>query len=94
MAKSGAQLDVTLDRLLDGGEGRIGLDAGETGFAANRLEGLTGSGRFTYRRQALTAQFRVEAKGLATPQARLGNWRSMEACAPQTVLRDSISTET
>ncbi|WP_324698687.1 YdbH domain-containing protein [Novosphingobium aerophilum] len=72
VAKSGAQLDVTLDRLLDGGEGRIGLDAGETGFAANRLEGLTGSGRFTYRRQALTAQFRVEAKGLATPQARLG----------------------
>ncbi len=71
LAQSGAQLDVTLDRMLDGAEGKLGLDTGAGSFAANRLSGLTGSGRFTFRKAALNAQFEAKARGLATPQARL-----------------------
>lgn len=73
LAASGAQLDVVLDRLLDGGEGKIGLNGGALRFAGNGVSGLTGSGRFTYRKQALNANFKARVTGIVTAQAQIGS---------------------
>lgn len=72
LAASGMQLDVVLDRRLDGGEGRLGLEGGALRIAGNRLAALTGSGRFTYRGEALNANFKAAARDVATAQARIG----------------------
>ncbi len=67
--KSAVQLDLTVDRTLDGVEGRLGLQGGAARMAENRVEGLTASGRFTFRKRALTATYKLAARGIATPQA-------------------------
>ncbi|WP_395394288.1 YdbH domain-containing protein [Novosphingobium sp. BL-8A] len=67
--KSAVQLDLTVDRTLDGVEGRLGLEGGAGRMAENRVEGLTASGRFTFRKRALTATYKLAARGIATPQA-------------------------
>nr|WP_086493451.1 YdbH domain-containing protein [Novosphingobium panipatense] len=72
LAAGSAQIDVTLDRRLDGGEGGIGLDTGAARLGRNALKSLAGSGRFSYRRDALNANFRVGANGVVTDQVRVG----------------------
>lgn len=69
LAKSALQFDGTLDSRLDGAEGRLGLEGGALRLAQNRLAGLTASSRFTFRKQALTATYKVAARGIVTPQA-------------------------
>ncbi|WP_395327136.1 YdbH domain-containing protein [Novosphingobium sp. BL-8H] len=67
--RSAMQLDLTADRTLDGLEGRLGLQGGAARMAENRVDGLTASGRFTFRKRALTATYKLAARGIATPQA-------------------------
>ncbi|MFD2135921.1 YdbH domain-containing protein [Novosphingobium resinovorum] len=71
LAKAGVQLDVTLDEALDGASGKLGLSAGAARFGVQKLAGASGSGRFTYRGNALSATYRVTGRGLDTPQARM-----------------------
>ncbi|EJL34646.1 YdbH domain-containing protein [Novosphingobium sp. AP12] len=73
LAQAGAQLDLTLDEALDGGEGTVGLSAGAANYGVQTIAGLSATSRLTYRKQALNATYRVTVRGLATPQARLGN---------------------
>lgn len=72
LAHAGAQLDLTLDEALDGGEATVGLSAGAAGYGAQRISGLSATSRLTYRNRALNATYRVTARDLQTPQARLG----------------------
>jgi hypothetical protein len=72
LARAGVQLDATLDEAMNGVEGKLGLAAGATRYGAQAIAGLSGSGRFTYRNPGLNATFRATARGLETPQARLG----------------------
>lgn len=67
-AQSAMELDLTLDRTLDGVEGRLGLAGGAARLAENRLEGLAASGRFSFRKRALTATYKLSARGISTPQ--------------------------
>lgn len=71
LARAGVQLDVTLDEALDGASGKLGLSAGAARFGLQKLAGASGSGRFTYRGNALSATYRVTGRGLDTPQARM-----------------------
>lgn len=72
LTRAGAQLDLTLDEALDGGEGTVGLAAGAASYGVQKIAGLSGTTRLTYRKQALNATYRITARGLDTPQARLG----------------------
>lgn len=69
LGKTALQFDGALDSRFDGIEGRLGLAGGAARMAGNRLAGLTASGRFTFRKQALTATYKLTARGIATPQA-------------------------
>ncbi|HUD30400.1 MAG TPA: YdbH domain-containing protein [Novosphingobium sp.] len=73
LSQAGAQLDLTLDEALDGGEATLGLSAGAASYGAQKLAGLTATSRLTYRKRALNAAYKVTARGLDTPQARLAN---------------------
>ncbi|MFC6621454.1 YdbH domain-containing protein [Novosphingobium panipatense] len=66
-----AQVDITLDEALDGAEGKLGVSAGASRYGAQSLTALSGTGRFSYREESLRATYRIEGKGLDTPQARL-----------------------
>lgn len=72
-AKGGAQLDLTLDEALDGGEAKVGLAAGAVRYGAQKMAGLSGTARLTYRKRGLNAAYKVTAKALETPQARLAS---------------------
>lgn len=59
------RIEAVVDRALDGGEAKFLLETGAgsaAGVAANALEG---SGRLTYRRQALTARYDLAADALS-----------------------------
>lgn len=71
LARAGAQLDLTFDEALDGGEGTIGLSTGPGAYGENRIDGLSGKARVSYRRRALNASYALAARGLATPQLRM-----------------------
>lgn len=73
LAKAGVQLDLTLDEALDGGEGSLGIAAGRGRYGAQKIAGLSGKGRVTYRKKSLNATYRITAQGLETPQARLAS---------------------
>jgi len=69
LADAGVQVDAVADPALDGGEGRLGFRSGAFTLAANRIAGADGKLRFLFRKQALTAHYRLAARGIATPQA-------------------------
>lgn len=69
MGKSAVQLDLAIDPTLDGVEGRLGLQGGAARMGRNRVAGLDASGRFTFRKNALTATYKLAAHGVETPQA-------------------------
>ncbi|MCT2400629.1 YdbH domain-containing protein [Novosphingobium mangrovi (ex Huang et al. 2023)] len=87
VAQAGLTLDVTLDKALDGGEGKLGFKAGAGRYGDNRLDGASGTANFTYRGRSLNARYDLEARGVRTPQARLarlsfdGRARSAEGLA-------------
>ncbi|GGC17606.1 hypothetical protein GCM10011371_01390 [Novosphingobium marinum] len=68
LAQVAIQVDTTFDRALDGAEGQAGLDATKAGYGSNRLARIKGETRFTYRDDALTANFDVEASGVRAAQ--------------------------
>ncbi|WP_404481997.1 YdbH domain-containing protein [Novosphingobium sp. BL-52-GroH] len=70
---AGAQLDLTLDEALDGGEGTLGLSTGVARYGVQKVAGLSGTGRVSYRSRALSASYRVTARGIEAPQARLAS---------------------
>lgn len=73
LTQAAAQIDLTLDEALDGGEATVGLAAGAANYGAQRIAGLSADGRLTYRKHALNATYKVTARGLDTPEARLGS---------------------
>lgn len=62
LARAAVRLDATIDRRLDGGEASVTLDTGAAAAAGAKVAALTGTGRLTYRRQALTARYQVRAE--------------------------------
>jgi hypothetical protein len=73
LGKSGAQLDVTLDALFDGGEGTMSLAAGPLRYGAYSIASTSGKARATYRDDALVAGYEVTSRSMAAPQARLAS---------------------
>lgn len=71
LGKSAAQLMLVADPRFDGGEARLALAAGPLEQGANRVGSLAGTGRLSYRRNALVAEYKFAGKGLSAPQARL-----------------------
>ncbi len=69
LAGAAVQLDGTIDKSFDGGEGKLGLTGGALALGGNRMASTSGSASFTYRKQALTARYALAGKGIATPQA-------------------------
>jgi len=66
------RLDLKGDRRLDGVEGTATLALGRGGLPGGiALASTGGETRFTFRRGDLTADYEIEGRGLATPQARL-----------------------
>lgn len=65
------ELTTRIDRTLDGAEGDATLAGKSFALGANRLEGLDGTGKFTWRKNALTAQYDLGFDGVRTPQLAL-----------------------
>lgn len=61
LARAALRLDATLDRRLDGGEGTLALETGMLEARGAKTGAVTGTGRVTYRRQALTARYEIAA---------------------------------
>ncbi|MFT4027615.1 MAG: YdbH domain-containing protein [Novosphingobium sp.] len=61
----GLRIDGTLDRGLDGGEATLGLETGALGGSGLTMAALKGTGKVTYRKQALTARYDLAAQSLA-----------------------------
>ena len=73
LADVALQLDATIDQPLDGADGRLGLVSGALGYDDNRAAGASGTARFTWRKQALTADYQLAGRGIETAQAALAN---------------------
>ncbi|KQM19092.1 intermembrane phospholipid transport protein YdbH family protein [Novosphingobium sp. Leaf2] len=71
LAQAGVQIDATLDEALDGAAGTLGFRAAGARYGAQRLAAASGSTRFTYRKQALNATYRIAGEKLTSPQARI-----------------------
>lgn len=74
--RAGLRIDLTLDRTFDAGEGTLSLDTGPAAAAEVRANALTGSGRFTYRRKALTARYELAAVAPAAASFGAASLRS------------------
>lgn len=80
-------LDARIDRGLDGLEGTAELAGGHLAYAGNRAGGLAASLRFGWRKNALTASYRLGLDRVETPQLALsslaleGSARSREGLA-------------
>lgn len=73
LANAALQLDATLDPQLDGAEGKLGLASGALGYGDSRASGASGTARFTWRKQALTADYQLGAADIAAPGAALAS---------------------
>ena len=73
LANTVMQLDATLDQPLDGAEGKIDLASGALGYGDSRAGSAGGTARFTWRKQALTADYQLTGKAIETSQAALAN---------------------
>lgn len=71
LARAGAQVDLTFDQAFDGGKGTVGFTAAGGAYGDNRLDGASGRLQVTYRERMLNARYDLNARGLATPQARI-----------------------
>ncbi len=66
------QLRGTLDKGLDGGDGKLVPRVASVGIGTSKLAALGGSLDFTYRKQALVARYDLDAASLAAPQVSTG----------------------
>ncbi len=79
------RLETRIDRTLDGVEGKAALAGKSFALGENRLDGLDGTSRFTWRKNALTADYELGFGALRTPQLALdslaleGSARTREA---------------
>ena len=73
LGQAGLQLDVTLDKGLDGAKGKIGFRVKAGRYADNRLDGASGTADFTYRGRSLNARYDLAARGVTMPQARFAS---------------------
>ncbi|KPL67869.1 hypothetical protein SZ64_06915 [Erythrobacter sp. SG61-1L] len=64
-------LDTRIDRTLDGVEGKAALAGKSFALGENRLNGLDGTSRFTWRKNALTAEYELGFGALHTAQLAL-----------------------
>ncbi len=64
------QLDVTLDKPLDGAEGRFSLRGGAVSVGANRLAASAGSGRFSWRKDLLLLHYALSGKDARSAQVQ------------------------
>lgn len=71
MKQAGAQLDLTLNEALDGGEGAVSLAISRVVQGDKRFDGASGKVQVAYREQMLNARYELAARGLVTPQARV-----------------------
>ncbi len=69
---AGLNLDARIDRNLAGLEGNAGLTGGMLSLAESRVETLTGSSSFSWRKSALTAKYRLGTGQVRTPNAESG----------------------
>jgi hypothetical protein len=75
LADAEVQLAAIADQPLDGVEGEIGLRSGTLALGGSSLAGAAGSGRFAFRKGALTARYDLSGKGLAVAGAAAGRLR-------------------
>jgi hypothetical protein len=73
LANAALQLVTTFDPGLDGAEGKLGLASGALGYGEGRASAASGTGRFAWRGQALTAEYQLGAANIAAPQAALAS---------------------
>ena len=71
LAQAAMQLDATIDQAFDGAAGELAMTSGVLALGLNRAAGTSANVRFTYRGEALTANYRVGGTGIDTPQAKL-----------------------
>ena len=71
---AGLSLEAVVDRNFKGVEGRAGLEGGVLTLAENRLETLAGSSSFSWRKNALTAKYKLSTGKVTTPNAALGTF--------------------
>jgi len=71
--RAAMQLQVRLDRGLDGAEGKAGLTGGELRLAGNKVDAIKGSTDFSWRNNALTAEYKLAVSGIDTPQVALAS---------------------
>lgn len=72
LGKASLQADVTADPRFDGVEGALELTAAGLAQGTNRAEESNASGRFVFRKQALTVHYDAASSRVDTPSARLG----------------------
>ncbi|HTN15288.1 MAG TPA: YdbH domain-containing protein [Sphingomonadaceae bacterium] len=65
------ELTTRVDRTLDGVEGEARLAGKSFALGENRLDGLDGASKFTWRKNSLTAQYDLGFGGVRTPQLAL-----------------------
>ena len=68
LGKLAVEMDARLAPAFDGVSGTVSYNAAGFAYETSTLRALSGNGRFTFAEQALTAQYRVEGQGLASPQ--------------------------
>ena len=71
LSRTEAQLELNLDPALDGGQARLGVKSAGLRYGESKLDGLGGTVRLAYRKQALNARYDLAAQDVITPQARL-----------------------
>lgn len=67
--RSALAVDATFDPALDGAEGTATLDAASLAMAETRIGSGTGDVRFTWRNDAVTARYGLDARRIGTPLA-------------------------
>lgn len=94
LARAAVQADLTLDKALDGGEGRFGLALGAARYGANAMADATGGTRFAYRKGAFSASYDLAARRISTPQAHAARlFLSGRARASDVFARFDIETD-
>jgi hypothetical protein len=71
LTQSALQLDTTFDAPLNGAKGQLNLVSGALAYGDYRAGAASGNAKFTFRRQALTADYQLGAANIAAPQAEL-----------------------
>ncbi len=90
---AGLNLQVRVDRNLAGFEGDAGLAGGALAIEGNRVEAVSGSSQFAWRKEALTASYELAVQGVDTPDLALGRL-SVEGSARSSEGFEKLEIET